>query len=156
MHCYRSPSVSCQPLASATAAPPTARPSLQHCRRAHPQQSRGMFWHQNHVFVLTFIFSTSTIETSSTKPGDPLVLTTIFTAPSGCDNGYSGLVAATDYMFKNVMNPASGVLISSCYPSQFFTSAMATSSLGPYKQLVCPSGWTTGQYNSTYVYCCPR
>ncbi|EAW10035.1 CFEM domain-containing protein [Aspergillus clavatus NRRL 1] len=45
--------------------------------------------------------------------------------------------------------------LSSCYPSQFYYSAVGTTTLPPYVQLVCPQDWETYNVTDTYIICCP-
>ncbi|UKZ91698.1 uncharacterized protein TrAFT101_006668 [Trichoderma asperellum] len=53
------------------------------------------------------------------------------------------------------MTPVPTVTVTSCYPPQFYASALATISLPPFQQLVCPYKWQTINVNSTYRICCP-
>ncbi len=59
-------------------------------------------------------------------------------------------------MWQNIINPVPSLTLTSCYPSQFYYSAIATEVLPPYKDLVCPLHWETYQVNATYLICCPR
>ena len=89
-----------------------------------------------------------------------LALTTTFTPPPACttaaftEMGLSG----TD-LWQNAINPVPSSTVTSCYPSQFYSSALATASgisLPPFSAIVCPYGWETYDYNTTYIICCPR
>ncbi|PYH85074.1 hypothetical protein BO82DRAFT_381106 [Aspergillus uvarum CBS 121591] len=99
--------------------------------------------------------SFTTASPSVITPGDPLVLTTVFTQPSGCAGGMTEIPAWSTELWQNIVNPVPTLTLSSCYPSQFFYSAVATSVLPPYKQLVCPQDWETYNITDTYIVCCP-
>ncbi|KAL1845242.1 hypothetical protein VTK73DRAFT_820 [Phialemonium thermophilum] len=89
------------------------------------------------------------------KRDDPLVLTTVFTQPAGCATGITEIAAWSTELWQNVVSPAPGLTLSSCYPSPFYRSALATSVLPPFRELVCPLRWEPYQINATYLICCP-
>lgn len=66
------------------------------------------------------------------------------------------IAAWSTELWQNIVNPVPTMTLSSCYPSQFYYSAVATSVLPPYKQLVCPQDWETYNVTDTYIVCCPR
>lgn len=92
---------------------------------------------------------------NETTPGNPLVLTTVFTQPSGCSGGMTEIAAWSTELWQNIVNPVPTLTLSSCYPSQFYYSAVATTTLPPYTQLVCPEDWETYNVTDTYIICCP-
>lgn len=100
--------------------------------------------------------SLTTTSPSVTNSGDSLVLTTVFTQPPGCAGGMTEIPAWSTELWQNIVNPVSTMTLSSCYPSQFYYSAIATRILPPYKQLVCPEDWETYNVTDTYIICCPR
>ncbi|GKZ30894.1 hypothetical protein AbraIFM66950_010583 [Aspergillus brasiliensis] len=97
----------------------------------------------------------TTTSSSATITEDPLVLTTIFTQPSGCAGGMTQIPAWSTELWQNVINPVPTMTLSSCYPSQFYYSAVATTILPPFKQLVCPKDWEAYNVTDTYIVCCP-
>ncbi|UKZ56763.1 hypothetical protein TrVGV298_010604 [Trichoderma virens] len=96
--------------------------------------------------------------TSSTKTstGYDLAVTTIFTPPPECSSGLTEIEAATGIIWRNVINPVPSLTLTSCFPSQFYASALATTSLPQFNQLVCPYGWESYNITTTYLICCPR
>lgn len=98
----------------------------------------------------------SNTTSTATTTGDPLVLTTVFTQATDCITGITEIAAWSTELWQNVVNPAPNLTTSSCYPIQFSYSAVATSVLPPFKQLVCPLNWENYEVNSTYGICCPR
>jgi LysM repeat protein len=85
-----------------------------------------------------------------------MALTTVFTPPPECTGSFTqvGLIYSQD-----VVVPAPHKTLTSCYPSQFYSSIVGAAngvSLPSFSQLVCPSGWDSLPYNSTYVACCPE
>ncbi|PYI01147.1 hypothetical protein BO78DRAFT_328295 [Aspergillus sclerotiicarbonarius CBS 121057] len=58
-------------------------------------------------------------------------------------------------LWQNIVNPVPTLTLSSCYPSQFYYSAVATTVLPPYIQLVCPEDWETYNATETDIICCP-
>ncbi|OIW27856.1 hypothetical protein CONLIGDRAFT_705794 [Coniochaeta ligniaria NRRL 30616] len=101
------------------------------------------------------IVSSQSSSSTATTTDDPLVLTTIFTQPTDCATGITEIAAWSTELWQNIVNPVPSLTLSSCYPSQFYYSAVATSVLPPFKDLVCPLNWETYQVNSTYLICCP-
>lgn len=87
---------------------------------------------------------------------DPLVITTTF-HPSDflCTEGATELQIAKGELWQNIVTPATDITITSCLPQQFVQSLLDTSSLPPFKQLVCPFNWNRVNINSTYIVCCP-
>jgi hypothetical protein len=85
-----------------------------------------------------------------------MALTTVFTPPPECTESFTQV--ASNY-WENVIVPAPQKTLTSCYPSQFYSSAVGAAhsvALPPFNPLVCPSGWSSIPYNSTYVVCCPE
>lgn len=100
--------------------------------------------------------SSTIAHSSTTSSGYDLTVQTVFTPPPACTSAdISMMQISSDYLWNNAIVPASGTTESSCYPTQFWSSAVATVSLPPFKQLICPSGWGTYNINSTYIICCP-
>ncbi|AEO69545.1 uncharacterized protein THITE_2131146 [Thermothielavioides terrestris NRRL 8126] len=99
--------------------------------------------------------STPSSASMATTTDDPLILTTIFTQPTDCATGITEIAAWSTELWQNIVNPVPSLTFSSCYPSQFYYSAVATSVLPPFKKLVCPLNWESYQVNSTYLICCP-
>ncbi|KAI7974199.1 hypothetical protein EIK77_000145 [Talaromyces pinophilus] len=93
---------------------------------------------------------------STTGTGDELALTTVFTQPAGCDTGITAVPSWTSELWQNIVNPVPTLTLTSCYPSQFYYSAVATALLPPYSQLVCPKNWESYNVTETYLICCPR
>ncbi|EEA22058.1 hypothetical protein TMatcc_008518 [Talaromyces marneffei ATCC 18224] len=93
---------------------------------------------------------------SITEAGDELILNTIFTQPSGCDTGITAVPSWTSQLWQNIINPVPTLTLTSCYPSQFYYSAVATGPLPPFTQLVCPKNWETYNVTESYIICCPR
>lgn len=106
--------------------------------------------------------------TSSTQPAIPwtsvqtkpksynMALTTVFTPPPECTGSFTQI--GSNY-WENVIVPAPHTTLTSCYPSQFYSSAVGAANsvpLPPFNPLVCPSGWSSLPYNTTYIVCCPR
>lgn len=83
-------------------------------------------------------------------------LTTVFTPPSECTGSLTQI--GTNY-WQNAILPAPHTTLTSCYPSQFYSSIVGAAngvSLLPLSPLVCPAGWGSIDYNSTYFACCPE
>ncbi|PYI34363.1 hypothetical protein BP00DRAFT_484707 [Aspergillus indologenus CBS 114.80] len=99
--------------------------------------------------------TTATATRTTTTPNNPLDLTTIFTQPSDCAGGITAIAAWSTELWQNIINPAPTLTLSSCYPSQFYYSATATTILPPYTQLVCPLDWEAYNLTETYLVCCP-
>ncbi|KAH6704063.1 hypothetical protein BKA61DRAFT_527824, partial [Leptodontidium sp. MPI-SDFR-AT-0119] len=108
--------------------------------------------------------TTSTSATSSppaptvaTGPYDPRALTTTFTQPSTCTDYAVGVIDEWgDGMWYNAIYsklPMSSY--SSCFPPQFYSSILATTSGLPFTSLVCPYSWEPYNLNASYVVCCP-
>jgi hypothetical protein len=62
----------------------------------------------------------------------------------------------TGELWQNIVNPVPTLTLTSCYPSQFYYSAVATVSLPPFTQLVCPQNWETYNVTESYIICCPK
>jgi hypothetical protein len=85
-----------------------------------------------------------------------MALTTVFTPPPECSGSFTQV--GSNY-WQNVIVPAPHTTLTSCYPSQFYSSAIGAAnsvSLPPFNPLVCPSSWSALPYNSTYGVCCPE
>lgn len=85
-----------------------------------------------------------------------MALTTVFTPPPECTGSFTQV--GSNY-WQNVVIPAPQKTLTSCYPSQFYSSVVAAANnvaLPAFNPLVCPSGWSSIPYNSTYVGCCPE
>jgi hypothetical protein len=83
-------------------------------------------------------------------------LTTVFTPPPECTGSLTQI--GTLY-WQNAIIPAPYTTLTSCYPSQFYSSIVGAAngvSLPPLSPLVCPAGWGSIDYNSTYFACCPE
>ncbi|KAG4431961.1 hypothetical protein IFR05_012557 [Cadophora sp. M221] len=97
--------------------------------------------------------------TIATGPYDPRALTTTFTQPSTCTDysgGYSVIDEWGDGMWYNaIYSKLTMSSYSSCYPPQFYSSILATSSGLPFTSLICPYSWEPYNLNASYVVCCP-
>jgi len=85
-----------------------------------------------------------------------MALTTVFTPPPECTGSFTQI--GTQY-WQDAILPAPHTTVTSCYPSQLFSSAVGAAnsvSLPPFNPLVCPAGWSSIPYNSTYIACCPE
>ncbi|RDW56892.1 CFEM protein [Coleophoma crateriformis] len=102
------------------------------------------------------ITTTSKSTSTPTSTGYDMVITTIFTQPTDCVGGLTEVALATDQVWLNIINPVPTETLTSCYPSQFYSSAIATASLPAFSQLVCPYNWETYNINATYIICCPN
>lgn len=101
--------------------------------------------------------STSISESSlsSTQAGYVLALTTTFTQPPACTGGITQVAASGTALWQDVIDPEVNSAYTSCLPSQFYSSILATTSLPPFDGLICPYNWETYNLTSTYVICCP-
>ncbi|PYH84410.1 hypothetical protein BO82DRAFT_381565 [Aspergillus uvarum CBS 121591] len=99
--------------------------------------------------------ATATATATTTTLNNPLDLTTIFTQPADCATGITEIAAWSTELWQNIINPVPTLTLSSCYPSQFYYSAIATTILPPYAQLVCPLNWEVYNLTETYLVCCP-
>ncbi|KAL7939879.1 hypothetical protein V8C35DRAFT_326634 [Trichoderma chlorosporum] len=97
--------------------------------------------------------STTSTQTST---GYDLAVTTTFTPPPECSSGLTEFEAATGIIWRNAINPVPSLTLTSCYPSQFVASALATTSLPQFSQLICPQGWESYNITSNYLICCPN
>ncbi|RDW56741.1 CFEM protein [Coleophoma cylindrospora] len=100
--------------------------------------------------------SNPTLTSTPTLTGYDMVITTIFTQSTQCSYGLTEGPLATDQVWQNLINPVPTETLTSCYPSQFYSSALATVSLPAFSQLVCPYDWETYNINTTYIICCPN
>jgi hypothetical protein len=85
-----------------------------------------------------------------------MALTTTFTPPPECTGSFTQI--GTEY-WQNAILPAPHTTLTSCYPSEFFSSVVGAAnsvSLPPFDPLVCPAGWSSIPWNSTYFACCPE
>ena len=85
-----------------------------------------------------------------------MALTTTFTPPPECTGSFTQI--GTEY-WQNAILPAPHTTLTSCYPSEFFSSVVGAAnsvSLPPFDPLVCPVGWSSIPWNSTYFACCPE
>lgn len=87
-------------------------------------------------------------------------LTTTFTPPASCTGHLSQLASPGYALWLNEPQPAVGIKVSDCYPSQFmerYTSLVnESSSIAPLMSpLVCPKGWKTAkEWENGYIACC--
>ncbi|RDW67019.1 hypothetical protein BP5796_09768 [Coleophoma crateriformis] len=88
-----------------------------------------------------------------------MVITTVFTQPSDCTSSdLITQVAPDSELWQNIIHPVPTATFTSCYPSQFYSSLIASASgtlLPPFRALVCPNDWETYNLNTTYIICCP-
>ncbi|OBT71645.1 hypothetical protein VF21_09709 [Pseudogymnoascus sp. 05NY08] len=96
----------------------------------------------------------------STKTSYNMELTTVFTPPSQCTQGaLTQMAYSIGSIWENAIIPVPASTITSCYPTQFadsvIASAVSSSILPPFAELVCPLKWETFYFNSTYIICCP-
>lgn len=85
-----------------------------------------------------------------------MALTTVFTPPPECTGSFTQV--GNNY-WQDVINPAPQKTLTSCYPSQFYSSVVAVANnvaLPAFNPLVCPSAWSSIPYNDTYAVCCPE
>ena len=100
--------------------------------------------------------STSKIPTK-TQTGYDMTVQTIFTPPPRCTtDGVTQLASDAGLLWKNAIHPIPNATLTGCYPSQFWSSAIATTTLPSFKQIICPLDWETFDVNSTYIICCPK
>ncbi|RDW62006.1 hypothetical protein BP6252_11439 [Coleophoma cylindrospora] len=103
--------------------------------------------------------STSTSSINSMPGSDSLVITTVFTQPSDCTaSDLITQIAPDSELWQNIIQPVPTATFTSCYPSQFYSSLIASASgtlLPPFRALVCPNDWETYNLNTTYIICCP-
>jgi hypothetical protein len=89
-----------------------------------------------------------------------MALTTTYTQSPQCTSkAITEMAYGGPYLWENSMHPAPTLTITTCYPSQFYSSVMADFSTVPlpaFSALVCPYKWETYNYNATYIVCCPR
>ena len=83
-----------------------------------------------------------------------LTVQTVFTPPAACAT--TNLLTKTALLWQNIIVPAAEITATSCYPSQFWSSALSSTASGPFQQLVCPFDWNIYPINSTYIVCCPE
>jgi hypothetical protein len=57
----------------------------------------------------------------------------------------------TGVLWQDIIDPVLNVTLTSCYLSQIFASALATTLLPPFSKLVCPDTWESYNVNSTLV-----
>lgn len=95
-----------------------------------------------------------------TKTSYNMELTTVFTPPAQCTQGaFTQMDYSSGSIWENAIIPVPTSTITSCYPTQFadsvIASAVSSSILPPFTELVCPLKWETFYFNSTYIICCP-
>ncbi|KAH8653580.1 hypothetical protein BX600DRAFT_82725 [Xylariales sp. PMI_506] len=90
--------------------------------------------------------------------GYELALTTTFTPPAQCTkDSFSQLPDNSNVIWNAIKSGVDGSW-STCLPSQFYSSVLATESsvsLPAFTDLVCPSTWEPYYLNNTYLVCCP-
>ena len=107
--------------------------------------------------------SSSTLtSTSSTKTGPVaynMVITTTFTQPPECTADSMSQMVWDSQLWKNFIDPVPATTYTSCFPSQFYSSVIASAastSLPAFSALICPYNWETYNLNATYIICCPK
>ncbi|KAI9645913.1 hypothetical protein NHQ30_005350 [Ciborinia camelliae] len=99
------------------------------------------------------LYSSPTLTSNSTMTGYNMAITTIFTQPPNCaTGGITEMALTASELWENAINPVPNSTLTSCFPSQFFSSVLATESgipLPPFSQLICPLNWETYDVNAT-------
>ncbi|KAI1295255.1 hypothetical protein F5Y03DRAFT_410472 [Xylaria venustula] len=99
----------------------------------------------------------TSVETNSAKYN--MALTTTFTQSPQCTGALITQMAwRGTNLWDNAINPVPTSTITTCYPSQFYSSVIGelnSVALPAFSHLVCPSGWIANMYNTTYGACCP-
>jgi hypothetical protein len=98
----------------------------------------------------------STSPSESEQTGYVLALTTVFTQPAACTAGFTEIASWESEIWENAIATEVDPMYKSCFPSQFYSSILATTSLSYFSALVCPHTWETYALNDTYIICCPR
>lgn len=100
----------------------------------------------------------TSIETDAAKYN--MALTTVYTQSPQCTSqAITQMSYGGPYLWENSIQPVETSTITTCFPSQFYSSVMGMFSsvaLPPFSALVCPYNWVTFHYNSTYIVCCPK
>lgn len=100
----------------------------------------------------------TSIETDAAKYN--MALTTVYTQSPQCtSNAITQMSYGGPYLWENSIQPVQTSTITTCFPSQFYSSVMGMFSsvaLPAFSALVCPYEWETFSYNSTYIVCCPK
>ncbi|KAF3003245.1 hypothetical protein E8E14_000478 [Neopestalotiopsis sp. 37M] len=87
-----------------------------------------------------------------------MALTTTYTQSPQCTGSITQMAYHGTNLWENAINPVPTSTITTCYPSQFYSSVMAelnSISLPAFSTLVCPTGWKANLWNETYGACCP-
>jgi len=89
-----------------------------------------------------------------------MALTTTYTQPPQCtDEAITQMAWHGPNLWENAIHPVAESVITTCYPSQFYSSVMGainSVALPAFSALVCPDKWVTWNYNTTYIVCCPK
>ena len=89
-----------------------------------------------------------------------LAITTTYTQSPQCTEGAITMMDAYGpYLWANSVNPLSSSTVTTCYPSQFYSSIIGNLNkvkLPAFSALICPNDWETYPYNATYIGCCPK
>ena len=116
---------------------------------------RSLLW----LPLLAFELSSAALTATNVEIpiANNLAVTTTFTPPAACTSGtLTEMALNPSEIWANYINPVPGSTFSSCYPSQFYSSVIATTSLPPFSALICPYNWGTYNINDTYIICCPE
>ncbi|OBT60866.1 hypothetical protein VE03_09694 [Pseudogymnoascus sp. 23342-1-I1] len=89
-----------------------------------------------------------------------MALTTTFTPPAKCtQETLTQMAYSSNGIWDNAIIPVPTSTVTSCYPTQFadsvIASAVYSTILPPFAELVCPYNWEASYFNSTYLICCP-
>ncbi|KAK6223390.1 hypothetical protein LQW54_000508 [Pestalotiopsis sp. IQ-011] len=87
-----------------------------------------------------------------------MALTTTYTQSPQCTGSITQMAYHGTNLWENAINPVPTSTITTCYPSQFYSSVIAelnSVTLPAFSTLVCPTGWTANMWNETYGACCP-
>jgi len=162
---------SCEILSGLAISQLSISPCVLASATAEPSTSSSQTIHSTSASAKTPTTTTQATPPSVTLPNTPAVawtsvqtdpkaydmaLTTMFTPPPECTGSLTQI--GTNY-WQNAILPAPHATLTSCYPSQFFSSLVGAAnsvSLPPFSPLVCPTGWGSIDYNSTYFACCPE
>ena len=89
-----------------------------------------------------------------------LALTTTYTQSPQCTGeAITQMAWHGPNLWENAIHPVAASVITTCYPSQFYSSVMGainSVALPAFSALVCPDNWVAWNYNITYIACCPR
>jgi hypothetical protein len=162
---------SCAMFSGLAASQASISPCVLASATAEPSTSSSETTHSTSNSAKTSTTTTQATAPSVTPPTTPAVawtsvqtdpkaydmaLTTTFTPPPECTGSLTQI--GTNY-WQNAILPAPHATLTSCYPSQFYSSVVGAAnsvSLPPFSALVCPVRWGSIDYNSTYFACCPE